>query len=52
MESIRQDYKNILQFMEQDRTNEIRMFMYKTRKTDSLREEDVFQVFPELREIA
>jgi hypothetical protein len=46
------DYKNILNYMEQDRTDEIKMFMWKTRKIDNVRNEDVFKVFPELKDIA
>jgi radical SAM protein with 4Fe4S-binding SPASM domain len=46
------DYKNILNYMEQDRTDEIKMFMWKTRKIDNVRNEDVFKIFPELKDIA
>ena len=45
------DYESILQFLETDRANEIRMFLYKTQKVDKLRDENVFDIFPELGDI-
>lgn len=44
-----QSFKNILKFMETDRSNEIQMWRYKTLKVDKHRKEDVFNVFPELQ---
>ena len=52
MENIIQDYKNILNFMEQDRSNETKMFLWKTKRIDDIRNENVFEVFPELKDIA
>jgi len=46
-----QNYKNILQFLETDRSDEILMWQYKTEKIDKLRNEKVFDVFPELGDI-
>jgi len=43
-----QNYKNILQFLETDRSDEVLMWQYKTEKIDRLRNEKVFDVFPEL----
>jgi hypothetical protein len=51
IDSVIQDYKNILQFMEQDRTDELKMWQWKTNKMDYLRKEKVFDVFPELQGI-
>lgn len=44
------DYESILQFMDTDRSEEIKMFMYKTKKVDDLRKENIFTIFPELRD--
>ena len=41
-------YNSILQFIEEDRTEEIKMFMYKNNWVDLLRKENVFDTFPEL----
>ena len=45
------DYESILQFLETDRTNEVRMFLFKTQRVDALRKENVFDIFPELEDI-
>ena len=45
---VKQDFKNILNFMETDNTKEIKMWQFKTFKVDKLRGETVSQVFPEL----
>jgi hypothetical protein len=37
--------------MEQDRTDELKMWQWKTNKMDYLRKENVFDVFPELQGI-
>ena len=46
-----QNYRNILQFLETDRSDEVLMWQYKTEKIDRLRSENVFDIFPELTEI-
>ena len=46
-----QDYKNILNFMETDNSEDVERWKYKTFKVDRLRNEQVFQVFPELEGI-
>ena len=46
-----ENYESILQFMESDRTEEIKIFKYKTNVMDKLRNENVFDVFPELEGI-
>ena len=46
-----ENYESILQFMETDRTEEIKIFKYKTNVMDKLRSENVFDVFPELEGI-
>ena len=51
IDSVIQDYKNILQFMEQERSNELKMWQWKTNKMDGIRNENVFDVFPELQGI-
>ena len=48
IDSVKQDYKNILQYLETDRTKEIPMWRFKTQRLDKLRSEDVFDIFPEL----
>jgi radical SAM protein with 4Fe4S-binding SPASM domain len=45
------DYESILNFMEKDRTNEIKMFKFKTQRIDTLRQENLLDVFPELEGI-
>jgi radical SAM protein with 4Fe4S-binding SPASM domain len=45
------DYESILKFMETDRTNEIKMWFFKTNRVDKLRNENVFDTFPELKDI-
>jgi hypothetical protein len=52
MKNIIQDYKNILNFMEQERSDEVKMFMWKTKRIDDIRNENVFDIFPELKDIA
>jgi hypothetical protein len=52
MKNIIQDYRNILNFMEQERSDELKMFMWKTKRIDDIRNENVFDVFPELKDIA
>ncbi len=42
------DYESILNFMEKDRTDEIKMFKFKTQRIDTLRQENLLGVFPEL----
>jgi len=49
IDSVKQDYKNILQYLETDRTKEIPMWRFKTQRLDKLRSEDVFDIFPELQ---
>ena len=51
IDSVIQDYKNILQFMEQDRTSELKMWYWKTNKMDGMRNENVYEIFPELQGI-
>lgn len=51
IDSVKQDYKNILKFLETDRTNEIPMWKFKTQKLDNLRKENVFSVFTELKDL-
>jgi len=45
------DYESILNFMEKDRTDEIKMFKFKTQRIDTLRHENLLDVFPELEGI-
>lgn len=49
--SVISDYQSIIKFMETDRTDEIKMWHYKTNRIDKLRNENVFDVFPELKDI-
>jgi len=46
--SVINDYKNIIKFLETDRTSEQSVFLYKTTKMDKIRNENFFTVFPEL----
>ena len=52
MNHVKKDYESILNFINDDRSEEVKMFLYKTFKVDKLRQEDVFEVFPELEGIA
>jgi hypothetical protein len=45
------DYESILKFMETDRTDEIKMWFFKTNRVDKIRNENVFDVFPEIKDI-
>jgi radical SAM protein with 4Fe4S-binding SPASM domain len=45
------DYESILNFMEKERTDEIKMFKFKTQRIDTLRQENLLDVFPELEGI-
>jgi len=45
---VKNDYESILKFINDDRSEELKMFLFKTFKVDKLRQEDVFAVFPEL----
>ena len=49
--SVINDYKNVLNFLDNDRTDEIEMFKFKTNRIDRLRDENVFEVFPELGDL-
>jgi len=49
--SVINDYQNILNFMEVDRTDEIKMFLFKTKRMDKLRKEKIYNVFPELEDL-
>ena len=51
IQDIIRDYTNILNFMEQDRTDELKMWKWKTNHIDKVRDEDVFKIFPELKDI-
>ena len=46
------DFESVLQFMETDRSDEIDTFKFKTFKIDKLRQEAVFDIFPELGDFA
>ena len=48
MQIVYNDFDSILMFINDDWTEEIRMFKYKTEKVDRLRNESVLDVFPEL----
>jgi hypothetical protein len=49
---VKNDYESILNFINDDRSAEVKMFLFKTFKVDKLRQEDLFKVFPELEGIA
>jgi radical SAM protein with 4Fe4S-binding SPASM domain len=51
IDSVIGDYNNILQFLEADKSEEQRVFLYKTQKIDSLRNENMYSTFPELKDI-
>lgn len=48
IDSVKQDFRNILQYLETDRTKEIPIWRFSTLRLDNLRKESVFEVFPEL----
>ena len=52
IDSVVGDYNNILQFLETDRSNEQNVFLYKTKRVDTLRNENVYDIFPELKDIS
>jgi radical SAM protein with 4Fe4S-binding SPASM domain len=51
IDEVIKDYQNILNFMEADRTDEIEMFLFKTKRLDNLRKENLYDVFPELTDL-
>lgn len=51
MQKVKSDFESILKFINDDRSEEIRMFLYKTNRIDNLRKENVFDIFPELKDI-
>lgn len=51
IDSVINDYENVLQFLETDRSEEQSVFLYKTKKMDKIRKEDFATVFPELADI-
>jgi MoaA/NifB/PqqE/SkfB family radical SAM enzyme len=48
---VKNDFESVLKFLNDDRTEEIKMFLYKTTRIDNLRNENLFNVFPELQDI-
>lgn len=51
MQKVKSDFESILKFINDDRSEEIRMFLFKTNRIDNLRKENVFDIFPELKDI-
>jgi len=51
VENVINDFKNVIKFLDKDRTDEIEMFLFKTNRIDRLRQENLFDVFPELRDL-
>jgi len=51
IDKVKGDFESILKFLNDDRNDEIKMFLYKTNKIDLLRNENVFNIFPELQDI-
>ena len=45
---VKSDYESILNFINDDRSEEVKMFLFKTFKVDKLRQENVYNIFPEL----
>jgi len=48
-ESVINDYNNILNFLNTDKPEEVRIFKYKTLQMDTIRKENAFDTFPELK---
>jgi len=48
MDRVIADYNSILKFIDTDRNNETKVFFYKGDRLDKLRNENLFDVFPEL----
>jgi len=51
IDSVIEDYKSILQFMETDNKKDRFVFVFKTKQMDEIRKEDFYKVFPELKGI-
>lgn len=48
IQTVIQDFKNVLNFLDNDAGDQQKIWYYKTRKVDELRQENVYSVFPEL----
>lgn len=51
IDKVKNDFESILKFLNNERSDEIKMFLYKTNKIDQLRDENLFDIFPELQGI-
>jgi MoaA/NifB/PqqE/SkfB family radical SAM enzyme len=51
MQKVKSDLQSILKFINDDRSEEIRMFLFKTNRVDALRKENLFDIFPELKDL-
>ena len=51
VDSVISDFENVIKFLDKDRTDEIDMFLFKTNRIDRLRNESLFDIFPELRDL-
>jgi radical SAM protein with 4Fe4S-binding SPASM domain len=48
---VNKQFRDILAMLEKDHTNELKTFLYKTKKVDKVRGEDWLDVFPELKDM-
>lgn len=51
IDNVISDYKSVLTFLKEDKSEETKMFLFKTQRIDKLRNENIFETFPELEEI-
>ena len=52
IDSVKNDYESILKFLNNDHSEELKMFLFKTERIDNLRKENWREVFPELQDLA
>jgi radical SAM protein with 4Fe4S-binding SPASM domain len=45
------DYESIIKFLNTDKVDETKIFLYKTKQMDNIRQESFEQVFPELKDL-
>ena len=48
---VNKQFRDVLAMLEKDHTNELKTFLYKTKKVDKVRGEDWLDVFPELKDM-
>jgi len=51
IKEVKNNYESILKFLSDDHSDEIKMFLFKTKRMDMVRQENFEDVFPELKDL-